>query len=537
MRRSHWLWPIVIVASAIGTGLVTFGNIQSPIRFVIAWWFLFVCPGMSFVRLLHLHDRVAEWSLAIALSFTLDALTAGAMIYSGTWSPPIGLAVLIGLCVIGVILQIKPLYDRPLRSIQQRFTAVQPRGSRVIASIVLLLSLGIAGGGVIKLAETPVTKLPSKYQRAVLADKPVSYWRLNETGGATTVDSADGNLGVIKGNVTFGVPGAIMTDGDTAMAFDGSSGYISIVYNDSLDFYGDFTIEAWAKPEELNQTETVLHKGRSPATDNWQYRLGLTARNQWRGSVRLNGITYDLIQQSTASLDTWVYLALTRSGDTLTFYVNGLRVATAIVNGKFSPSTGIIAIGRTGSTSSGYFKGSIDEVAIYNTALPAGRILEHYNAAGIVSPPPTSAPTPTPTETPRPTRAATPTNTPKPPTPTNTPKLTPTPWFGVNPLELLLPRKEDRSSLTLMFLTHVKPKDIGVIGDLYMSVPAIEPLIVDRGLAQVGSGDQKLSVSLSINCSLVQQPITTSQILLIIRNNQGQIIYTQSLDFTKTWCQ
>jgi serine/threonine protein kinase len=117
--------------------------------------------------------------------------------------------------------------------------------------------------------------------------------------------------------------------------------------------------------------------------------------------------------------------------------------------------------------------------------------------------------------------------------------FTPTPTIPITiePLALLMPRREDRASLILLFHTHIRPDNAGPIGQLSMSVPSIEPLIKDRGLAQVGSGDQTLSVSVLINCNLLQESLTTQQILLIIRNDQGQTVYAQPLDYTKTWCK
>jgi len=71
-----WLWPAAILLSALGAGLVVFGDVQSPLR-----------P-------------------AIALSLALDAIIAGAMAYARAWSPTWGLAVLIGLSIVGAALQL-----------------------------------------------------------------------------------------------------------------------------------------------------------------------------------------------------------------------------------------------------------------------------------------------------------------------------------------------------------------------------------------------------------------------------------------------
>jgi hypothetical protein len=91
--------------------------------------------------------------------------------------------------------------------------------------------------------------------------------------------------------------------------------------------------------------------------------------------------------------------------------------------------------------------------------------------------------------------------------------------------------------LTLLFSTHIRPDNAGPIGLLSISIPPIEPLVVNRQLAQVGSGEQTLAASIAINCNLLPEPIETRQLLLIIRNPQGSVIYAQALDYIKTWCQ
>jgi len=83
----------------------------------------------------------------------------------------------------------------------------------------------------------------------------------------------------------------------------------------------------------------------------------------------------------------------------------------------------------------------------------------------------------------------------------------------------------------------VLPADAGIIGSLSMAVPAVEPLVVNRDLAQVGSGEQVLRVGVSINCGSVVEPITSQQIVLTIHDDTGQTLLTQTVDYEKRWCQ
>jgi PKD repeat protein len=221
----------------------------------------------------------------------------------------------------------------------------------------------------------------SSYPTEVLADSPTSYWRLGEATGTTASDAAGANTGAVKGGVTLGAPGGLTADTNAAMTFDGTTGYVSVANSTNLNPTGDLTVEAWAKPGTLDSnTRAVVHKGGTSGYASYQYRLGLASSNLWRGSVYIGSNNYTVTSPSVATSAGWTYLAMTRSGSTLTLYVNGVAVSTSTASGLLNTSTGILAIGRTGSASVDYFKGSIDEVAVYPNALSSGRIAAHYRA-------------------------------------------------------------------------------------------------------------------------------------------------------------
>lgn len=107
MRRLRWLWPTIIISlSTVATGLVTFVNTDIAVRPFIVLWFLFVCPGMALVRFFRLEELVVEWILALALSFAVDAIVAGILLYAGRWSPTATLEILMGISLGGAIIQI-----------------------------------------------------------------------------------------------------------------------------------------------------------------------------------------------------------------------------------------------------------------------------------------------------------------------------------------------------------------------------------------------------------------------------------------------
>lgn len=104
--RSAWLWPLAIIFSVGAAALFTFVLPGAAARPVADLWFLFVCPGMAVVRLFRLNNAVAEWMLAIALSFALDAIVAGLLLYMNRWSPAATLVILLDFSLVGVIAQV-----------------------------------------------------------------------------------------------------------------------------------------------------------------------------------------------------------------------------------------------------------------------------------------------------------------------------------------------------------------------------------------------------------------------------------------------
>jgi hypothetical protein len=93
---------------------------------------------------------------------------------------------------------------------------------------------------------------------------------------------------------------------------------VTVPDNANLDLPGDFTIEAWAKPaSSVGSEQVVVGKAKSAQTRFWQYRLGLTASNQWYGAVYVNKTTYQVVAPGTADPSHWDHIAMTRSGNTL----------------------------------------------------------------------------------------------------------------------------------------------------------------------------------------------------------------------------
>lgn len=123
MTQRPWVWPVIIICSTIIAGCVYSMGRHIVLQPILMMWFLFVCPGMTLIRFLRLHEPVVEWTLALAVSFSIDAILAGIQMYAGLWSPAGTLAILIGLCLGGSLVQLlfhaQFVHQHPGRSISK----------------------------------------------------------------------------------------------------------------------------------------------------------------------------------------------------------------------------------------------------------------------------------------------------------------------------------------------------------------------------------------------------------------------------------
>ena len=104
--RDGWLWPVVILLSVavVAVGLAV--DVDSPLRPLISVWFLTVCPGAAWVRLMGIDDGAVRWTIAIAASLSLELLIALGMVYTGWWSIGWGFGIVAAVTVAGAVMDL-----------------------------------------------------------------------------------------------------------------------------------------------------------------------------------------------------------------------------------------------------------------------------------------------------------------------------------------------------------------------------------------------------------------------------------------------
>jgi PKD repeat protein len=227
------------------------------------------------------------------------------------------------------------------------------------------------------------------YGAAVVAADPDLFWRLDDAAGSTTAADSGfyNNPGTRRTGVSFGATGIGLTGvTDTAATFNGgSSGSISA--NKTAVNPAAVTEAAWIKTT-TNSGGMIIGMGKSASslsttTDHQVYML-----NNGRIAFSVNGITATTTQAYNDG--NWHQVVATQSSSGLQLYVDGTPRAGAAASSSKS-LTGYWRVGGdnlsglANKPSSNFFAGTVDEVAVYPTALTSDVIANQYfQATGVM---------------------------------------------------------------------------------------------------------------------------------------------------------
>jgi YD repeat-containing protein len=216
----------------------------------------------------------------------------------------------------------------------------------------------------------------------------IDYWRLGETSGTSLADAIGGNTATARNGVTLGTAGNLTLDPNTAASFDGTNDNAAASVN--LSGTSKVTIEFWMKwttntnNDDLafeftsnntnNNGAFVINPNSTTSTSRFEVALG---RNGSRNNVYFTRPSAGVWHHYAFVLNT----AATASQQILP-YVDGQPVSfvkgsSGTGAGNFANST-LNFMSRNGSSLFG--AGVLDEVAIYNQALTATQIAQHYAA-------------------------------------------------------------------------------------------------------------------------------------------------------------
>jgi hypothetical protein len=209
----------------------------------------------------------------------------------------------------------------------------------------------------------------------------VAHWRFDETAGSAIRDSSgNGNMGMLLGTTRF-TPGHIRGALDIPAA-DGSG--VTVPPTASVETIGGgFTIAAWTfrTVNRASGLSNVLSRRAAGTTNNEYFALTFNTAGQLRGFIntQLSPDPPSVTGALVVPLGQWVHVAYTFDGTVQRTYVNGVVTGTANYTGMVASGSMPLCIGCGNnrdpvSATDETLGGMLDELVLYNRALPAAEI-------------------------------------------------------------------------------------------------------------------------------------------------------------------
>jgi hypothetical protein len=226
-------------------------------------------------------------------------------------------------------------------------------------------------------ADPVFVRIEPQYAMAVRQDDPAAWLRLGETSGAP-VDSAGHGATTEPWALTptYGRPGAV-GDADTAIGVIRDQRTTVRLPTPTNTGTGT-SIELWAKPDPATGDFTEFLTTDSPDFRGRMRTYNFAGGNQLgsaygttpgaQGEMIFPGFDYGQ----------WHHVVITMAGGTSIAYLNGKKVGET--TGGQALDLRAFTVGA--NSGNGGYKGDVDELAVYRSALSAGRVCAHYRAAG-----------------------------------------------------------------------------------------------------------------------------------------------------------
>jgi hypothetical protein len=164
--------------------------------------------------------------------------------------------------------------------------------------------------------------------------------------------------------------------------FDGSGDYLSAPANSAFELTGDFTSSFWYYPTAATAGGAGIWdqwNGSTTGVGNWQF---------WYQNKQLylfyDGGSY-ILSSTDLTLNQWHYISATRSGSTITLYLNNVSVGTASFSGTVGKSSQDLYLGASHAGSGYEIQGYISDARIVKgsviTGLPTSPVTNVTNTS------------------------------------------------------------------------------------------------------------------------------------------------------------
>ena len=195
--------------------------------------------------------------------------------------------------------------------------------------------------------------------------------------GSSITDASDSNLSITVNGDTAASVGGTNTVAHNAggwFEFDGVNDYIQLATNSDLTFAGDFSYETWLWTDVQPASN---HVWSLPDGQTFQFTTLNSQSELIYYSVPTNNQSFGPLANNT-----WAHYVITKFGNTLTGYLNGVQAWTSTPGSSLTHNFSGASIGyRTLSPGNQfYWDGRMGEIRIYKRALTAAAVFQNYNA-------------------------------------------------------------------------------------------------------------------------------------------------------------
>jgi len=209
----------------------------------------------------------------------------------------------------------------------------------------------------------------------------VAAWTFN--GNANDSSPSGMNGTVVGATLTTGQNG----QPNSAYSFNGTNNYISLASSAPLNFTtGQFTVSAWVNMPTLPATGNPIWYDILSSTATFDWSVGINANASGVGRLAMTKVNqidapYGPVVDSGGWKQVTAIYTYGPSPSTVDYYLDGTFASTVNWNhstqGQFAPATK-----RIGArvSNSGFFKGSLDDLRVYDKALTAAEISSLYAA-------------------------------------------------------------------------------------------------------------------------------------------------------------
>ena len=185
----------------------------------------------------------------------------------------------------------------------------------------------------------------------------------NGTDASTTFtdDGVTGHTVTANGNAQIDTAQSVF--GGASGLFDGTADYLTVPDSDNWDMgSGDFTLDLRIRFNSIAAVQGIIQQSTSGA-DGWTWRFVGGGSNLL--ILQINGVT--IINKGwSPSTATWYHVALTRSGNSWRYFIDGTQLGTTVTDATGMPAiaTGL-KIGQLNDGGTTYdFNGWMDEIRI-----------------------------------------------------------------------------------------------------------------------------------------------------------------------------